>query len=139
MGEASRKLNRSLRNTERNTGAPYWFKYGVRPDGLYEALCGITYHNKRYNRYAVVKKGQVRDGATGAIDVVSLAWWVHDQLCADGTWANGEAVTRWQAATVLHDILAAEGRWFRARSWWIATWLLGCNKVRKNKHQYYKG
>ena len=79
-------------------------------------------------KYVVIKQGQVRDGASGAWDIVSLSWWVHDQLCADGAWADGSDVTPWQAACVLGDILREEGRWFRATTWKYATLLFGCKR-----------
>ena len=80
-----------------------------------------------------VHEGQVRDGATGAIDIESDAWWVHDELCADAVWDDGSPVTRTQAAAVLGDILASEGRWFRRITWPISTFIFGCRNVRKTR------
>jgi len=92
----------------------------------------IKYHSQRYNKWVTVPVGYESDGATGASDIYSHAWWIHDMLCDRGTWdgANGEEVTRLEAATVLSDILKSEGRWFRARTWFLATYLFGCKKVR---------
>lgn len=115
------------------TPYPWHFDYWKRSDGLYHAGMTKVFHSVRYNRYVEVKQNQVRDGASGARDIISFAWWVHDQLCADGVWANGDECSRLQAAMVLHDILREEGYWFRAKTWGFATWLLGCKKVRKVK------
>ncbi len=100
----------------------------------------INYHSPRYNKNVTVPKGYVSDGATGAIDIQSEAWKVHDWLCGNylgtrpkppgGQWDDGTPCTNWQASTVLSDILKAEGRWIRARYWWAATWLFGGGKAR---------
>ncbi len=98
----------------------------------------IYYYSHRYNRYVTIKKGTIRDGASGAFDIRSLSWWVHDELCDRGTWdrsfgqEKASPVTNWQASCVLSDILYNEGRWFRARSWLIATFALGCKNARKH-------
>tara|TARA_R110000772_G_scaffold68760_1_gene152350 strand:+ start:5206 stop:5442 length:237 start_codon:yes stop_codon:yes gene_type:complete len=72
------------------------------------------------------------DGATGAMDIDSKAWWVHDQLCRDGTFACGSKCTNLQASTVLYNILKDEGYWFRARTWFIMTLAFGGGKARRN-------
>lgn len=92
----------------------------------------IVYYSKRYNKYVVVPEGYPSDGATGAIDIFSNAWWVHDVLCDRGTWDDDTPCTNWQASTVLSDILREEGRYIRAVYWWPATWLFGGGKARKN-------
>ncbi len=92
----------------------------------------IYYYSERYDKHVTVFKGYESDGASGAIDVWSHSWWVHDLLCERGTWNDGTPVTNWQASTVLSDILLAEGRCIRARYWWLFTWLFGCKKARKN-------
>jgi len=92
----------------------------------------IRYHSKRYSQIVIVRKGYVSDGATGAFDIWSEAWWVHDKLCDTGTWDDGTPITNWQASSVLADILKSEGRWFRAKYWFWATYLFGCKKAREN-------
>ena len=92
----------------------------------------IRYFSERYQKWVVVEEGFPSDGASGAVDIYSQAWWVHDKLCVTGTWNDGTPVTNWQASTVLSDILASEGRWFRSMTWWVFTWALGCRKARKN-------
>ena len=108
----------------------FWYKH--RHDGLYEAGMDWKHWSDRYRKWVKVRKGQVRDGATGAMDIDTLAWWVHDQLCADGCWADGTDVTPWQAASVLGDILRSEGRWFRATTWKYTTLLFGCRRAYEN-------
>ena len=121
----------SIRHAIHTAGAMP-FSYLERPDGLYQALIGYSYWSPRYKRWVRIKLGQVRDGASGAWDILSLAWWIHDQLCADATWEDGTPVTPWEAANVLRDVLLREGRWFRASSWFITTLALGCKHTRSN-------
>lgn len=99
---------------------------------FYKCPYQIDYHSKRYDKSVTVKKGCLSDGATGAFDIYSESWWVHDVLCDRGTWDDGTPVNNWQASTVLSDILKSEGRWVRARYWFIATWLIGGGKAREN-------
>lgn len=82
----------------------------------------VTYYSPRYRKSITCPAVMWSDGASGpAVDVASLAWWVHDRVCETGTWDDGTACTPWQRSTVLADILRSEGRWFRARTWWAAT------------------
>lgn len=81
----------------------------------------IEYYSERYRKWVTVRKGFTSDGATGAYDVISLGWWVHDKLCLTNVWEDGTPCTRWQGSTVLHDILKQEGRWFRKTTWRYAT------------------
>lgn len=99
---------------------------------MYRHPCGIVYRSVRYRKMVTVPPGYQSDGATGAEDIWSDAWWVHDVLCECGTWDDGTQVTNWQASMVLHDILLAEGRWFRAITWPIATFLFGGGAAREN-------
>lgn len=110
----------------------HMIRYRKRPDGLY--VCTETYHyfSRRYDKRVTVYEGTVRDGASGALDIRSSSWWVHDQLCADGCWADQTPVTAWQAATVLRDILKAEGHWARAFYWRWTTFLFGCDRAKEN-------
>lgn len=83
----------------------------------------VIYYSKRYDKYVTIKQGWYSDGATWAIDITSLGWWVHDRLCERCTWDDGTPCTRWQGSKVLSDILKAEGRWARAWYWKYATYL----------------
>jgi len=92
----------------------------------------LRYYSPRYNRSVTIDVGYYSDGATGAIDIESNAWWVHDVLCNTGKWDDGTKCTNWQASMVLSDILHDEGRLIRARTWFAATWLFGGGEARKN-------
>lgn len=92
----------------------------------------IVYYSERYDKYVTVPKGYASDGATGARDIESLSWWVHDKLCDFGLFDDGTPCNNLQASMILKDILKSEGRWFRARSWFIMTWLFGGGLARDN-------
>lgn len=100
------------------------FKYRLKVD--------ISYYSTRYDCIVRGKKGEVFDGATGAIDIDSYGWVIHDILCRDGCFADGTPCNNWQASMVLHDVLRSEGRWFRKYTWFLATWLFGGGKARDN-------
>jgi hypothetical protein len=91
----------------------------------------LRYFSQRYKKWVLIPIGYESDGATGAFDIPSNAWWVHDKLCDDGCWSDGTPINNWEASTVLADILDKEGRIFRARYWWAATWIAGCHKAQK--------
>ena len=90
------------------------------------------YFSTRYNEWVVIYAGYHSDGATGAYDIRSSAWFIHDKLCEEAKWHSGKPVTAWQAAAVLGDILRAEGRYMRGIYWPITTFLLGCKAPRQN-------
>jgi hypothetical protein len=93
----------------------------------------IVYFSQRYKKAIIVPEGYWSDGASGpASDIWSNAWWVHDVMCDRGTWENGTKCTNWQASRVLSDILADENRWFRSKTWLVATFLFGGGEARKN-------
>ena len=92
----------------------------------------FRYFSPRYKEWVVIYEGDDSDGATGAYDIHSSAWFIHDKLCEEASWHNGEPVTAWQAAVVLGDILWSEGRYLRAIYWPITTYLLGCKAPRQN-------
>jgi len=100
----------------------------------YKYLCPrkIVYHSPRYGQTVTVPKNYLSDGATGATDIWSASWWVHDVLCDTGQWDDGTNCTNWQASRVCSDILKSEGRWVRAYPWLICTFLFGGGQARKN-------
>ena len=91
----------------------------------------IPYHSPRYGKTSTAEVGEY-DGATGADDILTLGWVIHDQLCREGCWDDGTLIYNWQCSQVLQDILKSEGRWFRARTWFAATFLFGGGQARKN-------
>ena len=94
----------------------------------------IVYHSKRYDKTITVLEGYNSDGATGAIDIYSDSWWIHDKLCDTGVFDDGTKCTNFQASTILSDILKSEGRWARALYWWPITYLFGGGRCRVDKH-----
>lgn len=90
------------------------------------------YYSKRYDKWVKLEVDFFSDGSTGAVDIFSWGWWVHDKLCETGVWADGSKVTNWQASMVLADILFKEKRYCRSVYWFIATFLLGGDKARDN-------
>jgi len=107
---------------------------------MYVCKKTIVYHSKRYGKTATVPEGYESDGATGAIDIWSEGWWVHDWLCGNwtgngpkppvGEWDDGTKLTNWEASQVLQDILASEGRWLRSKYWFWFTYLFGGEKIK---------
>ena len=81
----------------------------------------IIYYSETYDKTITVEKGRKSDGATGAFDIWSEAWWVHDKLCEESRWDDGTPCTNYQASQVLGDILKKEGRWMRSFYWRWAT------------------
>lgn len=92
----------------------------------------IVYYSPRYNRTITVPVGFGSDGATGAFDIDSESWWVHDKLCKECVWDDGTFATNWQASWVLSDILYNEGRWARAFYWGWTTFIAGCKNCQQN-------
>lgn len=99
----------------------------------YRVIKNKTYFSKRYSKSIEIKTtDKPYDGATGAMDIDSFGWLFHDVLCRDGCFSDSSKCTNLQASTVLSDILKSEKRWFRARTWFLATWLFGGGKARKS-------
>jgi len=94
-------------------------------NGSYITEHAFTYCSPRYNKSITAKKGEVLDGATGALDICSNGWVIHDIVKKYKKFDDGTECTNLQASLILYDILKSEGRWFRARSWFIATLVWG--------------
>lgn len=100
--------------------------------GQYLVTKDIVYYSTRYNKYVTAKAGEVLDGATGALDIESFGWPIHDVLCKYGKFDDDTLCTNLQASLILSDILKEEGRYIRSLTWLGATWLLGGGKARDN-------
>lgn len=85
----------------------------------------FLYRSKRYKKTVVMPKGFISDGATGATDILSNAWGIHDVLKRTKVFDDGSKCSNWQASTVLFDILKSEGRNIRAPIWFTGTLLWG--------------
>jgi hypothetical protein len=95
-----------------------------------------SYHSPRYNRWIVAHQGFFWNGADWVDDLedegtMSSAPMYHDVLCRYAIWDDGTPVSNWQASRVLRDILSAEGRSVRKRTWFWFTFLLGGNKIKR--------
>lgn len=111
----------------------YKYSYhNICPDHPWVLLEKVRYYSERYKKFVVLERYDRSDGATGAIDIPSLGWWVHDKLCKEGVFEDKTKCTNWQASMILHDILKDENRIARAKYWLISTWLFGGGKARKN-------
>ncbi len=89
--------------------------------GTYYNKKAFTYESKRYGKFVTVEKGEKSDGASGAFDINSRSYIVHDVLKKYQLWDDGSKCTNKQASYVIYDILKSEGSWFRARSWYYST------------------
>lgn len=94
-------------------------------NGYYIVEHAFKYYSLRYFKSIYVEKGFKSDGASGAIDICSKGWLVHDKICETWEWDDGTPISNFQASMVLHDILKEEGRWFRCYTWFLATFLFG--------------
>jgi hypothetical protein len=101
-------------------------------NGNYRLNKGFSYHSKRYNKSITLPDNRLSDGATGAMDITSRGWWVHDELCDSGKWDDGTKLSNWECSQVLQDILKEEGRYWQSKRWFWATWLCGGGKAREN-------
>ena len=104
----------------------------IRSDGKYVLNEPIVYYSPRYKKTISIPKGRISDGATGAMDITSRGWWIHDELCYRGKWDDGTNLTNWQCSQVLQDVLTEEGRKWQGRRWFYATFLFGGGKAREN-------
>jgi len=103
----------------------------IHSDGSYVLNEEIVYTSPRYGKTITIPAGYRSDGATGAMDITSRGWWIHDRLC-EGFWDDGTSLTNWQCSAVLHDVLISEGRYWQAKRWAVATWLFGGGRAREN-------
>ncbi len=101
-------------------------------DKPYLLIRDIRHYTQRNRKSITVKAGTRSDGATGAYDLNSKSWWFHDELCKTGLFDDGTRCTNWQASKVLYEVLKQEGKWFRARTWRIATFFFGGGEARDN-------
>ena len=107
-------------------------------DKKYKLLTPYRYYSKRYDKYILLPIGMLSDGATGAMDIHSWSWWVHDKVCETGLFEDGTKCNNWQASRIIADILWSEWsikkplRGLRAVIWLPATWLFGGGKCRDN-------
>lgn len=133
------------------------------PPFQYECLTKYEAHIDLFNRYVIIEKGDLSDGATGArdlgapdvsrfkrlwYDIVDYfleedskrctdGWWIHDNLCENGCFADGYRVSNLMASLVLAHRLWTQGYPRSSIYWFWATFLYGfmpgCkHKAKKN-------
>lgn len=106
--------------------------FSILEDGTYRLDKAIVYFSPRYKKTITVPESFISDGATGAMDIASRAWFIHDILCAFGKWDDGTKLSNWQCSQVLQDVLVEEGRYWQSKRWFWATWFMGGGEARKN-------
>jgi len=111
--------------------------------GTYYNKEEFTYYSKRYNKRITVLFDEKSDGASGAFDIDSDSWWVHDTAKKYQVWDDGSKITNWQASFVIYDLLLKEDYYIRARTWFITTLAWGSivkknplAKIPENLHKY---
>lgn len=88
---------------------------------MYVALEHYTYFSIRFGKKVTITPEFISDGATGAPDIPSMSWWVHDALCDWKHWDDGTSCSVLDSSLVIYDILKAEGRYVRAPLWFMGT------------------
>ena len=111
-------------------GEPYSVKL-MWTDSGYTLLEDVMVYSERYKKWVIALTGETFDGASGAIDICPMAWIPHDVLCRDGCFADRTVCSNWMASIVISDQLKKYGFWFRARTWFAATFLFGGNNLKK--------
>lgn len=108
--------------------------YTVSDDGCYKYILleKIRHYSVRYDKYITVPAMYRSDGATGALDINSCAWWIHDRICDHPFWDDGTPIPAWTAAMVLSDELFLDNYKIRSIGWFWATFFFGCHKARSN-------
>jgi len=106
-------------------------KIKIHSSGKYELLEDFLYISPRYMKHIMIRKGYY-DGATGAIDITTKAWWIHDQICNKPFWNDGTPITAWMASRVLYDVLNEEKRYVRKHTWSFFTFAFGCDLAKEN-------
>ncbi len=86
----------------------------------YIVVKDVHYYSSRYKKAITVKKGFISDGATGAPDIKSFSWLVHDWLYEKKCFDDGTPCSYKQANLILRDILVCEGHKFEAIIWYAA-------------------
>jgi len=103
----------------------YKFIQWVKEGKQYVNTSKFTYFSKRYGKSISMYKGFVSDGATGATDILSNSWGIHDVLKRTKVFDDQTKCSNLKASTVLYDILKEEGRHIRAPLWFVATLIWG--------------
>jgi hypothetical protein len=112
-------------------------------DGMKYMLLRRTTYLSRYNKLIIGYPGYKWNGADVVNDLVSeggsmsMAPLIHD-LVTDKTpcFADGTPCSNWKASMILRDILKAEKRPVRKRTWFWMTFLFG-GKNNKRQNSWF--
>ena len=111
--------------------------------GTYYNKEEFSYYSKRYDKWVTVPFDELSDGASGAFDIKSRSWKIHDVLKKYQIWDDGTKCTNHQASYVVYDVLKEEGRYIRARTWYYSTLIWGSfvekkplAKIPENLHRF---
>ncbi len=97
----------------------------------YILLEKLIWLDKATDKFITVPKYFISDGASGAIDIKSKGWWIHDWLCEENGYDDGTYCNNWNASRILSGILFSERRPFRSLYWRVSTFILGGKHLRK--------
>jgi hypothetical protein len=100
---------------------PLYMEY---EDG-YILLEDFWFYSERFNEWIHLEQGMFSDGATGAMDIYSASWWVHDKITEHDKcyFRSGAPISNHAASLILGDILRSEGHHWRSFSWFVSTWV----------------
>jgi hypothetical protein len=118
-----------------------WDYIHISPDGndgmKYMLLRDQSYWSARYKEYIKAESGFKWNGADWVDDLeddegeMSDGPLFHDVVCRFAVWSDGTPISNWQASMILRDILSAEGRSLRKRTWFWMTFLFGGSHIKK--------
>lgn len=98
-------------------------KRAINGELRYVSLEDYTYFSKRFNKSITITKEFISDGATGAKDINSMSWWIHDALSEWEHWDDGSFCSIYDSSLVIYDVLKSEDRYIRAPLWFIGTFV----------------
>jgi hypothetical protein len=108
-------------------------------DGMKFLLLRDQYYwSERYGKGIKAGSGFRWNGADWVCDLedgdaMSKGPLFHDVVCNNGCWEDGTPISNWKRSMILRDILSAEGRSVRKRTWFWATFLFGGKNVKKRR------
>lgn len=113
--------------------------------GVYIKDGEYLFYSHRYKQYLLIPDGYPSNGADIVEDICGKCFFIHDFICNEGRWLNGDLISNWQASFVYYDLLKEhfsllQGQGLFPRIYngalpywrWIGTFLFGGGKARKN-------
>lgn len=85
-----------------------------------------------FNRKTITIRGLFRsDGATSAVDLAALAWFLHDWICEHPYFDDGSPISNLLASWMYRSILIWHGITVRSRIRFVFTYLFGGKKIKQ--------